>query len=210
MRARCPLVLSTLLLALTVAAGAQDRGFVRLLRGNSMTESFVLVGVSPETYRIEDGTIICSGQPNGYFATKKSYRNYVLRFDWRYARPAGLQKDADFAGNSGLLLHIAGEHKVWPKCVEVQLMNRDAGNIFGLFGAKATARKDAAAQARAIRPVGEWNSEEVISQDGRITCKINGVVVCEATDCDPREGPIGWQSEGAEIHFRNLQIRELP
>jgi 3-keto-disaccharide hydrolase len=202
--------LSLTLAAFAAAAGvasAGPGGFTKLFNGKDMSD-FTLVGVTPATFKVENGVIICSGQPNGYFATRKSYRNYVLKFDWRYARPANLQNDAAFGGNSGLLIHIAGEHKVWPKCIEVQLMNKDAGNIFGL-GAKVNGKKDAAAQAKAIKPVGEWNSEEVICQDGKITAKINGIVVAEGTDADPAEGPIGWQSEGAEIHFRNLEIKEI-
>ncbi len=195
------------LLAGPAVLGRADDGFVPLFNGKNMSD-FQLVGVSPETFSVENGVIRCSGKPNGYFATKKSYRNYVLQFDWRYARPAGLQQDSDFAGNSGLLVHITGEHKVWPKCVEVQLMNKDAGNIFGL-GSKVNGKKYADAQAKAIRPVGEWNREEVVCKDGTLIAKINGVVVAEGTGADPAEGSLGWQSEGAEIHFRNLQIKEL-
>ena len=205
---RLPALLPVIGIALAAAtASAQEQGFVKLFNGRNM-DDFALVGVTPATFKVENGVIMVSGQPNGYFATKKAYRNYVLKFDWKYVRPAGLQNDADFPGNSGLLVHIAGEHKVWPKCVEVQLMNKDAGNIFGL-GSKVNGKKDAAAQAKAIKPVGEWNSEEVTCKDGRITAKINGIVVAEGTDTDPAEGTIGWQSEGAEIHFRNLLIREL-
>jgi len=199
-----------LVAAAALAAGAVSQAegeFRPLFNGRDMAD-FVLVSTPPDTYRVADGVIQVSGSPNGYFATKKSYRNYVLEFDWKYVRPAGLQNDAEFPGNSGLLLHIAGDHKVWPKCVEVQLMNRDAGNIFALNGGKATGKKYADAQKQAIKPVGEWNHEQVTCKDGTITAKINGILVAEATGCDPAEGPIGWQSEGAEIHFRNLRIKE--
>ena len=92
----------------------------------------------------------------------------------------------------------------------MQLFNRDAGNILGLSGGKARAKKDSVAQESAIRPVGQWNRVEVRSKDGEIVCRINGLVVCEASSEELREGQIGWQSEGAEVHFRNLEIRELP
>ena len=203
-RGRLALPLAAFVLAAAAHAG---QGFKPLFNGKNM-DDFVLVEVKPETFKVEDGVIVCSGQPNGYFATKKSYKNYFLRFDWKYVRPAGLEKDDDFQGNSGLLIHIDGEHKVWPKCIEVQLMNKDAGNIFGL-GSEVRAKKDDQAQKKAIKPVGEWNSEEVVCQDGKITAKINGVVVAEGTGARPAEGPIGWQSEGAEIHFRNLTVKEL-
>jgi len=156
-----------------------------------------------------DGTIICTGKPNGYFYTANSFKNYHLRFEVRYVRPKDLTDDAKFAGNSGFLIHIEGEHKVWPKSVEVQGMNRDMGNIFPIAGApKGNFKKDAEAQKKAIKPVGEWNVVEIISQDGKLTAKINGTQVAEGTS-DLKQGPIGWQSEGAEIHFRKIEIKEL-
>jgi hypothetical protein len=194
--------------ACSLAAAAEEKGYAKLFNGRNMDE-FTLVGVTPATYKVQDGVIVCSGQPNGYFATKKSYRNYLLKFDWRYARPAGLAKDSDFGGNSGLLLHITGEHKVWPKCVEAQLMNKDAGNIL-MLGATGTPKKDGEAQAKAIKPVGEWNHQEVVCQDGKMTVSINGAQIATAEGIDLKEGPIGFQSEGAEIHFRDLQIKPLP
>ena len=197
------------LLALAVAACAQSQGFVRLLEARGGMGDFSLVGVTDANYKVQEGVIMASGKGSGYFATRKSFRNYVLRFDWKYVRPEGLQRDTDFDGASGLLLHITGEHKVWPKAVQVQLFHRDAGSIGGVGGAKARSTKDALAQATAVKPVGEWNQEEVTCQDGKITCKINGVLVSEATDTEVKEGPIGWQYKGAEIHFRNIEIREL-
>jgi hypothetical protein len=202
------LALSVPLLALAAAVFAQSAGFTRLSEVKDLGE-FTLVGVTDGNFRVQSGVIAASGKGSGYFATKKSYRNYVLRFDWKYARPEGLQRDADFDGASGVLLHITGEHRVWPKAVQVQLYNRDAGSIFGVGGAKARGTRDPAAQASAVKPVGEWNAEEITSQDGRIVCKINGVVVSEASNAEVKEGPIGWQYKGAEIHFRNIEVKEL-
>src|SRR5262245_15800365 len=158
--------------------------------------------------RVEDKTIIVPGKPNGYFYTEKPYKNYVLKFDWKYVRPPGLADDSKFGGNSGCLVHITGEHKVWPKCVEVQGMNRDHGNIFAIGGAKGNFKKFAEAQKKAIKPVGDWNTTEVTSENGKLTAKVNGELVSEGTG-ELMEGPIGWQSEGAEIHFRKIEIREM-
>lgn len=201
-----PLILAGLVTAATAAA--PEKGFVKLFNGKNL-DGLHVVGVPPTTFRVEDGVIKCTGKPNGYIATKGSYKNYIVRFDWKYPRPADLADDANFRGNSGLFIHITGEHKVWPKSVEVQLMNRDAGNIFGLGGSKCRGKKDAAAQKKAIKPVGEWNREEVIVEGAHIVVKINGITVCTSESNDLEGGPLGWQSEGAEIHFRNLEIKEL-
>ena len=195
------------LAALSHCASAEDEGFTPLLKGDDLT-SFQLVGIGTDTMKIEDGVIRLTGKPNGYFATREGYQNYVIRFDWMYERPEGLAPGAKFDGNSGLLVHIVEPHKVWPKSIEVQLANSDAGNIFAIAG-KFQGKKDAAAQKKAIKPVGEWNEEEVTCKDGSIVCTINGVEVSRGDAAVPDHGKIGWQSEGAPIRFRKLMIRPL-
>jgi hypothetical protein len=196
---------AVIVLASTVRSA--DDGFVGLVQGDD-PKQFELVGIEPDTIQIDGGEIRVSGRPDGYFATRESYKNYVLTFEWMYERPDALKNDARFMGNSGLLLHIEGPHKVWPKCIEAQLMNADAGHLIVVSGAKFHGTKDAAAQKRAIKPVGEWNQQEVTCQDGAISCKINGVEVSSGTGGMPDHGQIGWQSEGAPIRFRNLKIKK--
>ena len=178
-----------------------------LVKSNESSQ-FDLVGISADTLAIKDGVISVSGKPNGYFATKSKFKNYRLKFDWRYDRPADLKSDAAFQGNSGLLIHIEGPDKIWPRCLEVQLMNADAGNTFAL-GGKFEGKKNATAQKKAIKAVGEWNSEVVECKDGAVVCLINGTEVCRGTGAVPNEGRIGWQSEGSLIQLRNITIQPL-
>ena len=126
-----------------------------------------------------------------------------------YERPEGLTDDAKFDGNSGLLLHVQKPHKVWPKSIEVQLMNADSGHTFAIFGSQFTGAKNAQAQKKAIKPVGQWNHLEVTCQDGRITSTINGIEVDRGTGASPDSGHIGWQSEGGPIQFRGIMIKRL-
>jgi hypothetical protein len=44
--------------------------------------------------------------------------------------------------------------------------------------------------------------------DGSIEVRINGVRVSTGKS-ELTSGPIGFQSEGARIHFKNIQIKEL-
>ena len=191
-------------LGFVVPAAAED--FVPLVKGDDV-KALELVGIVPDTLKIADGEIRISGKPNGYFATKESYKNYDLKFEWMYERPSDLESDAKFRGNSGLLIHIQMPHKVWPKCVEVQLLNPQAGAILPLGGTKCERTLDKEAQKQAIKPVGQWNQEEVTCQGGTIVCKINGIEVSRGTGCTIESGPIGWQSEGAPIRLRNVMIK---
>jgi hypothetical protein len=187
-------------------------GFATLFNGKDLSGWKTLVAGkadSGKTFFVRDGVIVVSGSPAGYFYTDKSFKNYVLRFDWRYKRPADLTDEEKFGGNSGLLVHIQLPHRVWPKCVEVQGENRTHGNIFAIEGAKGKFTFDRKALKKVRNPVGDWNTTEVICRDGAITSKVNGTQVSTGKG-DLTEGPFGFQSEGAELHFKNIKIKTLP
>jgi len=192
--------LAVALASYNVLAG--EDGFKPLGNGKDMSE-FGIAGGSPKTWSVEDGVIKCTGSPNGYFYTKKAYKNYVLALDFRYPKNAG---------NSGYLIHITGDHKVWPKCVEVQGQYGGVCSIFAIGGAKGPRKDDAAARKKAAKPHTEWNSVEIAVKDGGITTKLNGttIAVTEPGSYDLTSGQIGFQSEGAPIDFKNLRIKELP
>jgi hypothetical protein len=196
-----------LLSALGLPAVAAD-DFEPLVRGRGPSQ-FELIGIGPEAITIEGGEVRLSGKPEGYFATKKEFRNYVLTFEWKYERPGSLKSDTAFRSNSGLLLHIQGDLKVWPRSIEFQLANHEVGQIYPIDGARFDGRWDAEAARRATRPVGEWNRGEVISRDGELTCTLNDIVITRGRGASPARGRIGWQSEGVPIRFRKLMIKAL-
>jgi beta-aspartyl-peptidase (threonine type) len=193
--------------AVTGAAVPAADEFEPLVHGRDATQ-FELVGIGRDTIRIgDDGEVRVSGKPDGFFATKKEYKNYVLTFEWMYERPEGLKSDSDFQSNSGLLLHVQAPLKVWPRSIEFQLANQEVGQIYPIDGATFDGKWDAPAARKATKPVGQWNREEVTSQDGALTCTLNGVVITRGTKATPAHGRIGWQSEGVPIRFRKLRIK---
>ncbi len=178
---------------------AEEKGFVSLGNGKDMS-LFALKGPA-KTWSVEGKVIKCAGKPNGYFRTKKSYRNYILRLDFRYPQKAG---------NSGYLLHINGQDKIWPNCIEVQGQYAGVCSIFPIGGAKGPRPKaDGQARKKAAKPHQEWNSVEIISRDGAFTAKLNGTTISRSEPYTLKEGSIGFQSEGAEIHFRNIRIKVI-
>ena len=60
------------------------------------------------------------------------------------------------------------------------------------------------------KPVGEWNRLEAICQGGNVIYFVNGVKVNEGTDGSLTEGRLLFQSEGAEIFFRRIELHPLP
>jgi hypothetical protein len=57
---------------------------------------------------------------------------------------------------------------------------------------------------------GQWNTYLVVAVDGVIKMSVNGRFVNGLSKSSQRKGYICMESEGAEIHFRNIQIMELP
>ncbi len=59
------------------------------------------------------------------------------------------------------------------------------------------------------KPVGEWNRMEAWCDGDRITLIVNGVLVNAGDKASPRRGKLLFQSEGAEIQFRKIEIRPI-
>lgn len=202
------------LLLLPAGVSAQDEGFEPVFNGKDWTGIKFFLGSKTneetKTFSIVDGTIVCSGKPAGYWYTEKKYKDCTLRFEYRYKRPENLADDAKFGGNSGYLFFV-NEHKVWPYSVETQGMDRGVGDIF-YIGAKAKDKNkhkvDKEARAKILKPVGEWSTYEVVVKEGTMAVTINGTKITEVSSHEWTEpGHIGFQSEGAEIHWKNIRIK---
>jgi Domain of Unknown Function (DUF1080) len=201
-------------LATQVGAG-DDKGFKPLFNGKDLT------GWKTELKKddkhdpakaivVKDGEMQISGFPYGYVYTDKSFKNYVIRYSWTYPKN---QPDKTTM-NSGLLLHIQEPHAVWPKSVEPQGRYKDHGKIYFPGWPKdgkdlKESIFDEAAQKKALKPSDEWNTTEAIVRgDGTIAVRINGVLVAFGRT-ELTSGPIGFQSEGARIHFKDIKIKML-
>jgi len=170
-----------------------------------------------DVWSVEDGVLICQGAPLGYLYTKRDYRDFVLKLDWRW--PPGKKP-----GNGGVLIRMTGWHKIWPKSLEAQLNTGNAGDFWGLDGYNLsgpaermkTAEHEQFGKLTNLKktenlenPPGEWNSYEIIAEGDTVTLIINGQQVNQATECDLNPGRICLTSEGDEIHFRNVEITPI-
>ena len=64
------------------------------------------------------------------------------------------------------------------------------------------------AMQKSIRPLGEWNSVEIVAKDGTVKSYQNGLLLNTITEHEFKAaGSIGFESEGSEIHWRNIRIK---
>jgi hypothetical protein len=56
----------------------------------------------------------------------------------------------------------------------------------------------------------EWTTVECIADGDHLTFLVNGTVVNEAFEATPSAGKICFQTEGAEIYFRKIELHPLP
>ena len=161
------------------------------------------------TWTSDGQTLHCTGQPRGYLYSKRPFRNFTLRLDYRFIPQDGDDEKKRQNSNTGFLVYIAGEHKLWPVSLEVQGKPVDMAPVKANGGAAAIEVEDnEAARDEARLPVGEWNNIEIVSKDGALTSFLNGTKICESEPGELSEGLLGIQSEDFEIEFRNLRIRE--
>ena len=171
-------------------------------------EQFDSFAAEPETWRATVDGIASTGKPKGYLYTKQPYQNFTLRLEYRFPRPDTLKDEAKFKGNTGFLVYITGEHKLWPMCLEVQGKHVQMAAIKENGGAQPVmVEDDDAARQKARKPVGQWNSIEIISKDGTLQASLNGTRISQSQPDFLSEGAIGIQAEDHPFEIRRMRIR---
>lgn len=166
-----------------------------------------------DAWKIEDGVLRATGVGRGYVRTVMPHADYKLSLEWRW--PKG-------RGNSGILLHIVDKDMIWPKGIEAQLATGRAGDFAFFVDARAkeeivsrnprgvSTGRLARPGPSAEKPLGEWNTFEIVAAGDTLTLIVNGTEVNRLTGMIPSAGMIGLQSEGSPIDFRNVTLTPLP
>ncbi len=140
----------------------------------------------------------CTGNPTGYLRTRRTYKDFRISFQWRYPENVN--------GNSGVLVHTTGPDKIWPQSIQVQLHAPKAGSILTHDGAKTDNMVNV---NNRITDAKKWNSCVVTCRGTTLTVEINGKQAGSVTGCVPNSGQLALQSEGSEVHFRNIRVEPL-
>ncbi len=168
-----------------------------------------------DLFWVNEGMIHTTGKPHGYIRTIETYSNFKLHVEWRWVEEPT---------NSGVLIHVQGEDRIWPLSIECQLMHEHAGDLVLIGKGSGVTVKDSAYlvtseenrymvinkfEGVSENPAGEWNSYDITSQDGNIKVMVNGVLQHVGSDMTLTEGNILLQSEGSPMQFRNVTLEKL-
>ncbi len=170
-------------------------------------------------YAADNGLLVVSPREgnHGNLFTEKEYSDFIFRFEFQLTPGA----------NNGLGIHAPLEGDAAYLGKELQILDNTAdiykdlqpyqyhGSVYGIIAAKRGF----------LKPVVEWNSEEVIVKGDDIKITLNGTVILEGNmkeaskngTVDHKDHPgllrhkgyIGFLGHGSELKFRNIRIKEL-
>lgn len=188
-----------------------------------------------------------SKAPFGYFVTKNEYSHYHLRFEYHWGEKKFAPR-TNVVRDSGVIFHMVGENRVWPRGVECQVQEQDTGDTFTVYGTQVTTTVDPKTKGsrpqfmeakdggvpltqggkgvtRIIKSTTAekegWNTVEVIVRGAdEFVHIVNGVVNNRGSDIRElasngkdwvplSKGKILFQVEGAEVRYRNIEIKTL-
>jgi hypothetical protein len=208
---------SLALLSLTLAAFAQDDGFVSLFNGKDLN-GWINVNCAPGTWGVKDGMITCTGKPTGAMRTLRQYENFIFECEWRHLTSGG---------NAGVFIWsspISAPGVPFLRAVEVQVLDHGYGNtanytthgdVFPIHGTtmkpfgRSRGMRSFPSEERS-KPSPEWNHYRIEARDGVLRLSVNGKEVSGGEECVWRKGYLALESEGAPVEWKNLRVKELP
>lgn len=213
--------LTVLTTALILSAGTlasagvseDQEGFHDLFNGKDLTGWFG----ATDGYAVEDGILYCIRGSGGKLYTEEEYDDFVFRFEFKLTP----------GSNNGIGLRASTEGDPAFSAMEIQILDNTAekysnlapyqyhGSIYGVVPAKRGF----------LRPVGEWNEQEISCIGNRIRIVLNGETIVDADiaeaskdgTLDKREHPglkrrsgyLALLGHGDRVDFRNLKIKRV-
>ncbi len=203
------------IISCSITKNQAESGFKTLFNGKNLDG---WVG-NKKSYKVDNGSILVDpeGKGGGNLYTEKEYSNFNFRFEFQLTPGA----------NNGLGIHAPLEGDAAYLGKELQILDNTAekyanlkpyqyhGSVYGIIPAKRGF----------LKPVGEWNSEEVIVQGSKIKIILNGTTIVDGDfmeaskngTMDKKDHPglqrtkghIGFLGHGDVLRFRNIRIKKL-
>jgi len=171
---------------------------------------------------IRDGMLVSLGTPQGHLITDKTYQDFRLDVEYRFAGEPG---------NCGVLVFASTPrslYKMFPKSIEVQMMHENAGDFWCIVqditvdnmlerrGPKEEWGITEGEKRRILnltegseKSVGEWNKMTIECLKNEIKVWVNGDFVNHGYDATASSGNIALQAEGSEVEFRKVELTPI-
>ncbi len=218
------------LIQTTTAQTTLPKGFTSIFDGKS-TSGWHTYGKTTATsaWKVEDDGVLhfdpiaAKNGQGGDLVTDKEYTNFHLKLEWKVAANA----------NSGIIFYVNEDltkfKNTYETGIEMQVLDNDghpdgkiekhrAGDLYDLI--KSTTEP--------VKPVGEWNSVDIVCKFGKLQMLLNGVKVVETMLWDDKfkalvagskfatwpgfagfqTGKIALQDHGDHVYYRNIMIKE--
>lgn len=210
-----------------------NEGFVPLFDGKSL-ENWHTYGqaTAGAAWKVEDGAIYLDAdnkvngriQGGGDLVTNEEYDNFHLKLEWKISPK----------GNSGIIFYVHEDTTQFKSTYntgpEMQVLDNDGHDDAKIHKHRAGDLYDLiASSSEPVKPVGEWNLAEIISDNGKLTLKLNGKEIVATTLWDDnwrtmlagskfatmngfgtyKSGKIALQDHGDKVWYRNIMIKKL-
>ena len=169
-----------------------------------------------ENYEVKDGAILCKPGKGGTIYTKDEYSDFVAKLEFKL--PPG--------GNNGLAIRYPGSgDTAYVGMCELQVLDNTSGQYNKLDKRQyhGSAYGMVAAHREFLRPVGEWNFEQVTVKGSTLKVELNGTTILN-TDLskvtefmagsahpgkDRKSGYFGFAGHSDPVQFRNIRLKSL-
>ena len=210
----------------------KEKGWTSLFDGKTLKgwHTYGLQTATP-VWMVQDGVIaydnakrVKGTKVSQDLVTDKEYENFHFKYDWKISKN----------GNSGLIFWVQEDSVKYKQTYhtgpEMQILDNDghsdgkinkhrAGNLYDLIAGKE----------EVVKPVGEWNTAEIIANKGKLEFIMNGVSLLTTNYGDDNwkqmiagskfkqwpdfgtffKGHFTLQDHGNEVWFRNIMIKKL-
>lgn len=190
-------------------------GFVELINGRDLSDWTGAVN----SYEVKDGSIVCKPGKGGDLLSKDEYENFILRVEFKLPP----------AGNNGIALRTPLDGHSSSDGLEIQVLDSEGynaahpqapllpyqyhGSLYHCVGAKHGY----------LRPVGEWNFEEIEVRGQTIKVTLNGTKILDVDidqldrsqiehppkGLDRGKGHIGLAGHNDPVQFRSFKVKTL-
>jgi hypothetical protein len=187
-------------------------GFEPIFNGHDLAGWKGAVG----SYEVRENSIVCKPDQGGVLFTEEEFEDFILRLEFKL--PPG--------GNNGLAIRYPGEGRAaYQAMTELQVLDNTAEKYAKLDPRQfhGSAYGMVPAQRGYLRPVGQWNYQQVTVRGSTVVVELNGTVILDAdlsrvTDFkDDRphpgvrltKGHLGFAGHRDPVMFRNLAVKRL-